>query len=298
MYTFFRMSRYINEIIELLVLALKEDGTKVFGFTRATNVADHHDFSGTAKAKDGEAKYPSGNSSIDAMVGTGDESFGSSTVQEESKQPRAADWARVLEAATQRRTEVLMPENLENLWSKGRNYKKREAKKKAAVQKSVGSGSVHSIPSVDRKRGPSIAAAADSTRSEEKAIVELPPPLIFDSPLDPENDSSSKEKQPLFVGGNHKETMEDAANIGANDRRSRLKRSNSTSALKVEPETKKAFTGDSESAYIVEFYRPDFGGHSFDYKVKSSSDMVFRSEGPRLPKLKCRVSFLSQSFGL
>ncbi|XP_048134512.1 uncharacterized protein LOC115737202 isoform X2 [Rhodamnia argentea] len=286
----FASPAYINEVIELLVLAFKEDGTKVFGFTQATNVADHHDFSGTAKAKDGEAKYPPSNSKIDSMVGTGDESFGSSTVQEESKQPRAADWARVLEAATQRRTEVLMPENLENLWSKGRNYKKREAKKvKAAVQESVGSGSVHSIPTVDRKRGSSIAGAGDSTRSEEKAIVELLPPSIFDSPLDPENDSSSKEKQPLYGRGNREETIEDAANIGANDRRSRLKRSNSTSALKVEPETKKAFTGDSESAYIAEFYSPDFGSHSFDYKVKSSSDMVFRSEGPRLPKLKCRV---------
>ncbi|XP_039173618.1 uncharacterized protein LOC120296039 [Eucalyptus grandis] len=94
----FASPAYINEVIELIVLALKEDGSKVFGATRATNVADHHDFSGTAQAKDGE-------------------------VPEESKLPRAADWAMVLEAATQRRTEVLMPENLENMWSKGRNYK-------------------------------------------------------------------------------------------------------------------------------------------------------------------------------
>ncbi|KAI6677867.1 hypothetical protein NL676_038663 [Syzygium grande] len=287
----FASPAYINEVIELLVLAFKEDGSKVFGGTQATNVADPHGFSGTAQAKDGESKFPSSNSNINAMVGTpGDESFGSSTVQEESKQPRAADWARVLEAATQRRTEVLMPENLENMWSKGRNYKKREAKKvKAAGQESVGSGSVHSIPPIDRKRGSSITGAGDSTRSEEKAIVQLPSPSVFDNPLDLENDSSRKEKQPLFGQGNYEETMEDAANIGANDRRIRLKRSNSTSALKVDPETKKAFTGGSESAYIAEFYSPDFGSHSFDYKVKSSLDMVIRSEGPRLPKLKCRV---------
>lgn len=294
------MYRYINEVIELLVLAFKEDGSKVFGGTQATNVADPHGFSGTAQAKDGESKFPSSNSNINAMVGTpGDESFGSSTVQEESKQPRAADWARVLEAATQRRTEVLMPENLENMWSKGRNYKKREAKKvKAAGQESVGSGSVHSIPPIDRKRGSSITGVGDSTRSEEKAIVQLPSPSVFDSPLDLENDSSRKEKQPLFGQGNYEEIMEDADNIGANDRRIRLKRSNSTSALKVDPETKKAFTGGSESAYIAEFYSPDFGSHSFDYKLKSSSDMVIRSEGPRLPKLKCRVSFLCRSFDL
>ena len=44
--------------------------------------------------------------------------------EDESMQPRPADWARILEAATQRRTEVLAPENLESMWTKGRNYKK------------------------------------------------------------------------------------------------------------------------------------------------------------------------------
>ncbi|KAL3730589.1 hypothetical protein ACJRO7_027589 [Eucalyptus globulus] len=263
----FASPAYINEVIELIVLALKEDGSKVFGATRATNVADYHDFSGTAQAKDGEAT-------------SGDESFGSSTVPEESKLPRAADWAMVPEAATQRKTEVLMPENLENMWSKGRNYKIREAERvKAAVQESVGSGSVHSIPSVGQKRGSSITGAGDSTRSEEKAVALQPPPSVFDI----------KEKQPLFGRGNLEETMEDAPNSGANDRRSILKRSNSTSALKVEPDTKKAFTGDSEGAYIAVSYSPDFGSHSFNYKVKSSSDMVIRNEGPCSPKLKCWV---------
>ncbi|WOL00864.1 hypothetical protein Cni_G09577 [Canna indica] len=42
--------------------------------------------------------------------------------------PRPAEWAMVLEAATKRRTEVLAPENLENMWTKGRNYKKRNVK--------------------------------------------------------------------------------------------------------------------------------------------------------------------------
>lgn len=43
-------------------------------------------------------------------------------------QPRPADWALVLEAATKRRSQVLAPENLENMWTKGRNYKKKSAK--------------------------------------------------------------------------------------------------------------------------------------------------------------------------
>ncbi|KAI3809821.1 hypothetical protein L1987_19421 [Smallanthus sonchifolius] len=42
--------------------------------------------------------------------------------------PQSFAWARGLEAATQRRTEVLQPENLENMWTKGRNYKKKSQK--------------------------------------------------------------------------------------------------------------------------------------------------------------------------
>ncbi|KAK7405284.1 hypothetical protein VNO78_06484 [Psophocarpus tetragonolobus] len=50
------------------------------------------------------------------------------TLHEESSQVKPADWALMLEVATQRRTEVLMPENLENTWTKGRNYKRKENK--------------------------------------------------------------------------------------------------------------------------------------------------------------------------
>lgn len=49
----------------------------------------------------------------------------SSSMQDEPMHPRPADWAKVFEAATLRRTEVLMPENLENMWAIGRNYKKK-----------------------------------------------------------------------------------------------------------------------------------------------------------------------------
>ncbi|XP_019420539.1 PREDICTED: uncharacterized protein LOC109330697 isoform X4 [Lupinus angustifolius] len=40
----------------------------------------------------------------------------------------SADWAQMLEAATQRRTEVLMPENLDNMWTKGKNYNRKKDK--------------------------------------------------------------------------------------------------------------------------------------------------------------------------
>ncbi|KAL3694595.1 hypothetical protein R1sor_008246 [Riccia sorocarpa] len=45
------------------------------------------------------------------------------------------NWAQVLEVVTQRRTQALAPEHLDNLWAKGRNYKKREVTKAAVKPK-------------------------------------------------------------------------------------------------------------------------------------------------------------------
>ncbi|KAD3066455.1 hypothetical protein E3N88_34335 [Mikania micrantha] len=56
-------------------------------------------------------------------------SMASGSAQDDLLNPRSSAWAQVLEAATQRRTEVLQPENLENMWTKGRNYKKNTQKK-------------------------------------------------------------------------------------------------------------------------------------------------------------------------
>jgi sorting nexin-13 len=44
-----------------------------------------------------------------------------------------SDWAQVLDAVTQRRTQALTPEHLDNLWAKGRNYKKREIPKTTSL---------------------------------------------------------------------------------------------------------------------------------------------------------------------
>ncbi|XP_078430564.1 phox domain-containing protein isoform X2 [Wolffia australiana] len=53
------------------------------------------------------------------------------------KDLESADWARVLDAATQRRTQVLAPENLENMWTRGRNYQKKSADIVKAVTSST-----------------------------------------------------------------------------------------------------------------------------------------------------------------
>ena len=74
-----------------------------------------------------------------------------------------------------------------------------------------------------------------------------------------------------------------------------LKRSNSTSALNVQPNVEKTATsGEVDGPIISEFYTPDFGRRSEVYPVNSASDMVLHSEGIHSHKLRCRVNFPSR----
>ncbi|KAM7251268.1 hypothetical protein ACFE04_023151 [Oxalis oulophora] len=114
---------YINEVIELVFLAINGDGIDLFG-------GGVHNDESTART----CSEPS-------LTKTEDKGESS---DEDNINPRPADWARMLEAATQRRTEVLTPENLENLWTKGRNYKKKEQKYSKEEEKG--------LTSADKKR--------------------------------------------------------------------------------------------------------------------------------------------------
>uniref|UniRef100_A0A6N2MV34 PX domain-containing protein n=1 Tax=Salix viminalis TaxID=40686 RepID=A0A6N2MV34_SALVM len=136
--------------------------------------------------------------------------------QQEPMQPHPAEWARILEVATQRRTEVLAPENLENMWAKGRNYKKKENRNvKAGAQKSMAKSSVTNTAMNLRKDMP-IHSNMMSTKMEEKALVHLTLGLSLDTLTSHENRDGSQFTQ---HGG--------------------IKRSNSTSALKALPDKKK-----------------------------------------------------------
>ncbi|MED6192844.1 hypothetical protein PIB30_013733 [Stylosanthes scabra] len=117
---------YINEIIESVLLVINEDGANWMGGGNgdpSTNTSTHNH--GAAASGGGHDNHPA-----------------------------SAEWAQMLDAATQRRTEVLMPENLENLWTKGRDYKIREEGKsplyplhKTGLDPQFNSGSPHRIES-------------------------------------------------------------------------------------------------------------------------------------------------------
>lgn len=53
------------------------------------------------------------------------------------------EWAQMLDAISRRKTQVLAPENLENLWTKGRNYKKKESA--SQVGNKVGQKVAHDV---------------------------------------------------------------------------------------------------------------------------------------------------------
>ncbi|PQP96431.1 uncharacterized protein Pyn_18327 [Prunus yedoensis var. nudiflora] len=257
---------YINELIEYILLAIKDEITKVVAGDQSTagGVPDHDSPLN---------KYATFNQRTDMILSKVDNQREKSPdynpFQEDPLQPRPADWARILEAATQRRTEVLAPENLENMWTKGRNYKRKEHKKKIRATQEhtpVSSGVDSAVPA--RKLGNEMVADRHeiSTGIEDKSIVKLTRETSLDSQL---SDGTKKEmqfsldpsKKSYAEGGNLVDELEGIGSPAADGNKSRLKRSNSTSALKIQSDTKRAFT----------------------------EDMVVHCVGQQVPKLRCRV---------
>ncbi|XP_074285846.1 uncharacterized protein LOC141611245 isoform X2 [Silene latifolia] len=143
----------------------------------------------------------------------------------ESMHPKVAEWARVLDAATQRRTEVLSPDNLEKMWAIGRHYKDK-------IHKSTKPGKYSAL--------------------DLSTINEIGDATITD--------------------GN----------------KGRVRRSSSTSDLKIELEEKKTCSGESEGLLLSEdFDSPDFGRHI--HNLNDVSRSVIKAQGSHFPKLRCRV---------
>ncbi|XP_041010486.1 uncharacterized protein LOC121254492 isoform X3 [Juglans microcarpa x Juglans regia] len=202
-------------------------------------------------------------------------------------------WEGMLEAATQRRTEVLLPENLENMWTKGRNYKKKEQKDiKAGFQDPLvkGSGINGAIFSKDLGKEMLVNRHEMPLGTNEIAIKKARQGLRFDDLLSDERKtgedfSQEPNRELYFEGGNLVDKLEHTSILATDANKHRLKRSNSTSALIAQPDTESKLTGECKGLIISEFYGPSFGRHS----DRSASDMVLHSKAQQVPKLKCRV---------
>ncbi|KAL4036472.1 hypothetical protein IC575_000019 [Cucumis melo] len=304
----------INELIECIVLATRAENDSVIGGQQQTYSSDlDKDRSSTAGFVHDEDMNKR-NSSLNPGSGSELTKFNNKKeissdymFQDEPLQMRHGDWGRALNAATQRRTEVLMPENLENMWTKGRNYKKKEnkiikvgASEPMASTKNYGSSIMQPATKTTARDEMLTGKHHSSTGPEEKAIVRRTPArhsdllltskpgdkskIAFQSSLELQKDSSIDGK---FIANELKD-VDNLTPTPASANKIQLKRSNSTSALKTEVSVEKHSTEGGRSI-ISDFYGPNFGKHVEEPLSKSTSDMVSQKEGLLVPKLRSRV---------
>ncbi|XP_047149011.1 uncharacterized protein LOC124821186 [Vigna umbellata] len=232
---FLLMIRYINELIESLLLVLNDDGINWMGVCEhSANTTHNHGHSGTGGGHD--------------------------------NQTASADWAQMLEAATQRRTEVLMPENLENMWARGRNYRRKQ-------HKSTKTGS----------QDPSVKCPAIDAIPEGMCAMHYvgSDPHLNVVGTNRSESSPDPDKELCSEVDHHVDEGKDIRDIPSKKFKD-LKRSNSASLLGNQPLLK-------VSSPRSEVHNPESEKHGEGYRGKSGSEMVMRRDGHFLPKLRCRV---------
>lgn len=204
----------------------------------------------------------------------------SSTTEDESTRMRHGEWAKQFEAATQRRTEVLMPENLENMWTIGRNYKKKIQKRAAlGVQASEVSDSVSGL------------LPGTYPRIEDKVSMQLPPRPLQETQstglnIDPLSTFQEHNMEAVPKGKSAVYELENRAVITL-ENKNKLKRSNSTSDLRVQFNPEDMYISKGSAPIINEYYSADVDKLNVR-SLMSKSDIVLRHEG-HTPKLRCRV---------
>ncbi|KAJ0973341.1 hypothetical protein J5N97_021300 [Dioscorea zingiberensis] len=205
-------------------------------------------------------------------------------------QPRPAEWAMMLDAATKRRTQVLAPENLDNMWTKGRNYKKKSAKLIKADMPSVPVTTISEISNNSSYAGNTGKQMSEvnerNTVIEDKYVVHLMHGSSHTSELSTATDTASHVSEYLVreqptQGGHLDDGCEGNDMKSSKGNNSHLKRSSST------PDIDTLIMGRSgEPIYIKELHSPKFSS----LKIESSGALLNHGEGLSLvPKIKCRV---------
>ncbi|XP_027362494.1 uncharacterized protein LOC113870094 [Abrus precatorius] len=247
---------YINELVESLLLLLNEEGVNwMGGGDHSTSAATHNH----------------GHS----VPGGGHDSHTAS-----------ADWAQMLDAATQRRTEVLMPENLENMWTRGRNYRSKENKNiKAGLQDPSAKNHATESSLPDRHLAQEISVSKHGTYAvpEGKSPLHtvVSDPLLNVGSTNRSESSPDPDKEFSFEADHQVDEMKDISDFACNKHKESLKRSSSASVLRLQ-----LHKGGSPRS---EFHIPEFEKHSEGFWGKGGSDSVVKREGQFVPKLRCRV---------
>lgn len=196
---------------------------------------------------------------------------------------RPADWAVALEATTKRRTEVLAPENLDNMWTKGRNYQKKTAKliQAGALLGSVNatSGLVTPTPQAGSPGKELVANMSDSIKGiDENYMAHLMHGIAKNEHIsyDPEK------KQCMEMALSCQNEKNTGKLVTSN--KIQLKRSSSTSDMDTNFLNRKG-----ESTSSKENHRQD----SAKLTDEESARVVPHMEGYlHTPKIKCRVNII------
>ncbi|KAL0412523.1 UNVERIFIED_CONTAM: hypothetical protein Sradi_1454000 [Sesamum radiatum] len=278
---------YINELIEYIIVAYN-DWSKVFSTDQPPN-PEGHNYDHTVSEEHG-----SNNQGSDVSLSRFDDNreldsgapgnLLPSAMQDEHIHPRPADWAKVFDAATQRRTEVLMPENLENMWAIGRHYKKKLQKKASAELQAleVTSSVTIVLPRKDLVTEIAKQKPETSVEVEDKASKQLTPWLEQDArPTDHSIDALSRSQDPnkkvCPEGGSTTNDLENNDEVVSPENINKLKRSNSTSDLEVQLNLGHVFTSQTSTPIFSESCGAD---------VNKSN---VQGEVAHAPKLRCQV---------
>ncbi|KAG6421505.1 hypothetical protein SASPL_118059 [Salvia splendens] len=306
----FASPSYINELIEYIILAYKNEGFSGSSSDQSPNAGGHNPDHQVSRERgqssdsnlrkrssldNQEASLSLARLDHDKVLESGSSGNPlSSMTESEPTHIRHGEWAKQFEAATQRRTEVLMPENLENMWTIGRNYKKKIQKKAArGVQASGDPDSVSDpSPTQDLVTEVSKQKPGQYPRIEDKVSMQLPPRPLQESQsnsLNVDALSTYQEHNMEVVPKGRSSVYElDSPAVISYENRNKLKRSNSTSALTVQLNREDTYTSEGSTPIINEFYSAD-GNKLNVHNLMSKSDIVLRHEGVHASKLRCRV---------
>ncbi|XP_042456766.1 uncharacterized protein LOC122041219 isoform X1 [Zingiber officinale] len=274
---------YINELIEYMFLNNTDSSNMVVKSDSSNKDSGQNTQDGKSESRKTSTNF----SSHSALVHSGAEKSTEVSLQGTQKNSvhhlpsRPADWAVALEATTKRRTEVLAPENLDNMWTKGRNYQKKTANliKAGALLGSVNatSGLVTPTPQAGSPGKELVANMSDSIKGiDENYMVHLMHGIAKNEchiSYDPEK------KQCMEMSLSCQNEKNTGKLVTSN--KIQLKRSSSTSDMDTNFLNRKG-----ESTSSKENNRQD----SAKLTDEESARVVPHMEGyPHTPKIKCRV---------
>jgi sorting nexin-13 len=289
---------YMNELI--VYLLNNNDASNVGGNANMANtgtvtvVHDHPSYKGSSQGSQKESRnltvepsglVPGNNSGMRTLVTS--EGGKSKVLQDDHDsaiQPRQPDWAVVLDAATKRRSEILAPENLENMWAIGRNYQKKMIKADHS-SRLKGSGGLDNGPSAG-----AVGKELSSNFNERIASVD-------DKYMVNMMHSTNRNVQSTFVTGSHPLALQNKNEVKAKEANqvsySSKEKTHETSNIAKDQLKRSSSTPDIEKRYLAKSNQPMVSSESGNAR-KNQDDKVsgLTSHGEVLlhvPKIRCRV---------